>query len=401
MSGMWGLAAKNLARRPGRSAVLVAVSLFLSCSVLAGTLVVRGLQGGLSSLQSRLGADIMVVPYEATTKHDFSNMLLQGTTGMFFMNRDVEYRIAGMDGVAKTTSQFFLATAKASCCSSRLQIIAYDPQTDFTVSPWIRANCPTDPGYLEIVVGSEINVEPGERMKFYGTLVMVKAKLERTGTYLDTAVFTTRDTVKALIRAAKETKMMDFGDKDPDALVSCVLVDVAEGRDVDEVVDAVNLQMKGVKAVRTQAYVTGITSGMRGISRMIGLLVAAVWVLALAILMLAFVLIVGERKKEFAILRVLGATRRRLAGVVMRESLMVNGAGSCLGVALALLVTVVLRRQIQNALGLPFLLPGSGVMAGLALATAALALLAGSVAAAVSAGRISHVEPALILRGDN
>lgn len=401
MSSQRSLSYKNMVRRPGRTAVLIIVSLFLSFSILAGTLVVSGLRSGLSSLETRLGADIMVVPYEATTHDDFSNILLQGTTGTFYMDRSMEDVLAQMDGVGQISSQFYLATAKSSCCSSRLQIISYDPATDFTVSPWVHDSTDSDPGYLEIVVGHDLNVEPGDQMKFYGTIVDVKAKLDQTGTYLDTAVFTTDETIKTLIQAAKDTKMMDFGDKNPDDIISCVLINARDGYDVQDVVDDINLHVKGVKAIQTQAYVTDIGGGMKNISNMISGLVVAVWILAIVILMLAFILITNERKKEFAVLRVIGASRRKLSGIIMKEAVMINVIGSAIGAAAAVIVVEVLKNAIHSRLGMPFLLPGAPAVAGLVAVSFVLSAAAGSVAALVSAWRISKVDPALILRGDN
>lgn len=401
MSGQRSLSYKNMTRRPARTAVLVVVSLFLAFSILAGTLVVSGLKSGLSSLETRLGADIMVVPYEATTKNDFSSMLLQGTTGTFYMDKSVEDTLAQVEGVDELSSQFFLATAKSSCCSSRLQIISYDPETDFTVSPWIKSSYSSDLGYLEIVVGNNLNVEPGEQMKFYNTLVTVKAKLEQTGTYLDTAVFTTNETIKTLIQAARDNKMIDFGDKSPDSIISCSLINVADGYDIEDVVTYINTHVSGVKAIQTQAYVTQITGGMDDISSMISGLVVAVWVLAIVILMLAFVLITNERKKEFAILRVIGASRGKLSGILMKEAVMINVLGSVIGAVTAVVLVTVLRQTIQNMLGLPFLLPDLPVILLLLVAAIVLSVAAGSVAAYVSARRISKIDPALILRGDN
>lgn len=53
---------QNCVRRPVRTSALILLSAFLSFSVLAGSLVISGLRNGLDSLETRLGADIMVVP---------------------------------------------------------------------------------------------------------------------------------------------------------------------------------------------------------------------------------------------------------------------------------------------------------------------------------------------------
>ena len=89
MSVFNNISYKNIVRRPGRTFILIILSALLCFSVTGGSLAITSLKGGLLSLKSRLGADVMVVPYEATTKTNFSNMILQGNPGYFYMDRSV------------------------------------------------------------------------------------------------------------------------------------------------------------------------------------------------------------------------------------------------------------------------------------------------------------------------
>ncbi|MBP3900845.1 MAG: hypothetical protein J6D53_05195 [Blautia sp.] len=220
---------RNLSRKPGRTAALVILSLVLCFTVTAGSLIINGLRGGLVSLETRLGADIMVVPYQASTKADLKGMVLQGNPGYFYMDRSVTDKVSSLDGVGQVSEQFFLATASASCCSYAVQIIGFEPETDFTIQPWVQSSFKGDLDYMEILVGNSLNAFPGDTLTFYGSDCKVAAKLEKTGTYLDTAVYANEETIKTLISSAKEKQIFDFGNVDPDAIVSCVLVNVADG----------------------------------------------------------------------------------------------------------------------------------------------------------------------------
>ena len=88
------LAYRNLKARPLRTAILVILTALLSLTICGGTMLVSGLQSGLGSLEARLGADIMVVPYEAKTKSDLENIVLQGNPGYFYMDRSRLVKIA-------------------------------------------------------------------------------------------------------------------------------------------------------------------------------------------------------------------------------------------------------------------------------------------------------------------
>ena len=285
---------RNLSRKPGRTAALIILSLVLCFTVTAGSLIINGLRGGLVSLETRLGADIMVVPYQASTKADLKGMVLQGNPGYFYMDRSVTDKVSAMDGVGQISEQFFLATASASCCSYAVQIIGFEPETDFTIQPWVQSSFKGDLDYMEILVGNSLNAFPGDTLTFYGSDCKVAAKLEKTGTYLDTAVYANEETIKTLISSAKEKKIFDFGDVDPDAIVSCVLVNVADGYSVEEVLNDINIHVRKVEAVQTQNMIEDVSRQLTGVSDVVSGLIVMVWILALIILALAFMMISNE-----------------------------------------------------------------------------------------------------------
>ena len=395
------LAVKNCARRPGRTTALVLLSMLLSMIVLLGSLMVTGLRSGLSSLQARLGADIMVVPYKAVTQSRLEDMILQGNPGYFYMNNSVVDKIAAMDGIGEMSEQFYLATASSSCCSYKVQLIGFDPETDFTITPWVELSYRDTLGDMEVLVGCQLNAFAGDTLTFYGTDVKVAARLEETGTYLDTAVYANTETIKVLIAHAKEAQIFDFGDVNPDEIVSSVLINVADGYSVEEVLNDINIHVRGVEAVRTQNMVADVSGKIGEISSLGGILILAVWLLVVGILMLTFAMISNERRKEFAVLRVMGASRGRLAAELMKESLLTCGVGSITGALLGQLLARLFRYNIESALDMPFLLPSFSGMALLTLLAVAVSVLAGAISAAVSAYRISRIDAAVILRGEN
>ena len=395
------LAWKNLRAKPLRTAALILLTALLSLTFCGGTLLVSSLKSGLHSLENRLGADIMVVPYEATTKADLENIVLQGNPGYFYMTDSIYEKIAQREGIGEISTQFFLASTSSSCCSVSVQIIGFDPETDFTVQPWIRRSFKGALQPMDIVVGSDLNAFVGDTLTFYGVECRVAAKLDRTGTYYDTSVFTTGETVKALIRSSLDLHMNDFAEIDPDKVVSCVLINTAEGSTTEDLLNDINIHVKKVKAIRTSDMISGISDSLSGVSDVIGGMIAAVWILGTVILLLAFSMSVNARKKEFAVLRVIGVSQKRLAGIILREGLIAGGIGSLLGAGLALLCLAAFHQLIENQLGLPLLLPAAGRIAWLAVWAVCVSVLAGAAAAAVSAYRISRADPALILRGDN
>ena len=390
----------NLMRKPGRTLALSLLIAFLALAVFGGSVVVLSLRGGLQSLEARLGADIILVPSEAQSKVSFQNMLLQGTTGAFYMDAAALDRALEVEGVEKAAPQTFLASLKADCCSIRIQVIGIDPSLDFTVQPWISRSLTRALGDMDVVVGCKVEADVGEIIRIYEQRCKVAARLEPTGTGLDTAVYCNMDTMNTLLRAAEE-KGVSHRIESGDSVISAVYVKVKDGADIDAVNSRLNGHIRKVTAVRTRSMITGVSDSLAGISRTVTLLIAAVWVLAFAILLLIFVLIIRERTREFAVLRLVGASRGMLSRMVLAESAMCGLLGGLTGTGLAALLLFPFARLIESALGLPYLMPRTGIVLLLAAGTVLLSAAVAALSSVMAAYRLSRVDPGTALREGN
>ena len=86
MKSINGLSFRNIIKKPVRSAALIIIAAFLAFSAFGGSVMVMSLSGGLNSLSARLGADIVVVPYSATSKVSYDSIIIQGQPGQFYMD---------------------------------------------------------------------------------------------------------------------------------------------------------------------------------------------------------------------------------------------------------------------------------------------------------------------------
>ena len=402
MRSINSLPIKNLVRKPARSLALIFISAFLALSAFGGTVMVTSLSNGINSLSARLGADIIVTPYAATSQVSYDSVIIQGKPGQFYMDSKYYEEIkTEIEGIDKITAQFYLASAKASCCSSRLQIIGFDPATDFSIQPWVEKSYSDKLGLYDAVVGSDVTPNTDMTVEIYGKTLHVQAMLDKTGTELDSALYVDIDTMKELIRAHNEKNPNQEKTIDPDNVVSSILIKVADGYDIDEVAGDINLHVRQVKAIRTQNMISGVSESLSGVSATISLLMVVVWILSAVILAIVFTMNINERKKEFAVLRVLGASRVKLAGLVFREAALYGFLGSLLGAGLTVLITALFTPAIENMIGLPFLLPPVPVMLIAGALTVVLTVAAGAVTAASAAVKISKIDTGLILRGDD
>ena len=392
------LAVKNMRRRPVRTAAMILIAAFLAFSVFAGTMIVTSLQNGLRSYESRLGADVVVVPYEARMHGQFESILLQGIPGMFSMKQADYEKICATQGVEKSAPQFYLASASASCCSVSVQIIGFDPEKDFTVQPWIRESYSDTLGTGDVIVGSKLTIPASRTLTFFNTTCTAVAQLEETGTGLDTAVYANMDTIRQIIQNAQEIGFKSFDGVDPDHAVSAVMIKVKDGYTPEQVTGDINLHVKHVEAAQSASMFSGIAGGLSNVAGIIRILIVMIWLLAIVVLAVVFAMISHERAKEFAVLRVLGASRGMLSRLLLTESAVISAIGSVCGVIVAGLAIIPFRSLISAKLELPYLMPGAGKIALFAAGSLLVSILAGSLTAAASASRVSRQDAAFILR---
>lgn len=389
---------RNLIRRPSRTIALTLLIMLMSFSLFGGSSVILSLQNGLNSLENRLGADIIVIPASAAARTSLDRLLLQGTTGYYYMKSDVADRIAELDGVDKISSQVFLASLRADCCSAVVQVIGFDPTTDFSILPWIAESHGRLPGLMDLVVGSKVNIEVGQSFRIYGTTCPVIGRLAETGTGLDTAVYCTVDTVRKLLEAAKGMGRDLKIQGDPADVVSAVYVKVRNGNSVEDVANRINIYIRKATAVRTRGMITDVSDSLHGVASVVTAVMVGVWVLTLAILSAALVLLVRERRKEFAALRMIGMSRHMLARMVLKESALLSLLGGALGVTVAALVILPFSGWMKVKLGLPFLLPAAPTLLLLALIAVLAVLAVGMIASAMTANRVSRVDIGVIFK---
>ena len=383
-----GIARRNVRRRPGRSACLIAAVLLLSFFLCAGSALFMGLSSGAESMANRLGADIMVVP-EGYDPH-VDSILLSGEPSSFYLPGDVLELLGGVEGIARMSPQVFLATLRASCCSYPLQLIGVDFDTDFIIKPWLDGELRRALTDGEAVVGCRVVGETGETLKFFGKELRIAGRLHQTGMGFDAAVFVTRPTIVALAREAE--RIFKHPLTSDDSLISAVMIKLESGHDSVATAQEINRRFngRGIYALFSKKFVNSIGANLAAVSWVLKGVGALVWLLAACVIALLFAVTLAERRREMGVLRALGASRGKLVCLVLGEALLESLWGASLGVLLAIAALATLASGLASALRMPFLLSSPLVLSLLAtgsLATAVLTGLLSALSAALRAGR--------------
>ena len=391
---------RSLIRRPVRSTALLLLAAVLSMAICAGTCVVQSLENGFASMRNRMGADIMVVPYAALSRKNFDNEILLGNTGNFNMPLENAEEISGMEGVKNLSVQYYLTSVETDVCDTPVYLTAYDPQTDFTVAPWILQKDGGSIDPFDVVAGSSIRAEVGDVLTIFNTEVTVAAKLDRSDTDYDSTLFADMETIRALALASGDETLISGMQTDDGGTVSTILVDVADGYDIESVKNDINIHIKKIRALQSKNVLTGISSGMNGVSGTAKILMAAVWVIAMGVMAAAFIMMTGERRREFAVLRILGASGKKLNAIVLGEGITLSGAGAAAGAAAGVILILVCSGWMEKQLNLPFLLPGAGSIVLDAVLALCVTTLTGAAAASLAARRISRQDTGTIIRSE-
>jgi putative ABC transport system permease protein len=390
------LSLQNLKARPVRTACLAAVVTILAFTLFGGSILALNLRQGLDTMTKRFGADLMVVP--KGTSEEAQAILLRGGTGYFYFNADITGKIAGIEGITCASPQYFLASLSAECCDAPVQLIAYDPATDFAVQPWIaeKYRGTVEDGHM--VVGSRITLRSNGTIQLFNHEYPVAAQLSTSASGFDTSIFMTMNTMRQLIDRAHGEKYNFLADKYEGEIISAVLVKVNSSEAPSQAAYRIRQETGGVDVLVSQGIFSALAATLSGLVSYIHIFSAALWILAVLILAAVFSGSVHERKKEFALLRILGATRKKLVAIVLTESSLAGLAGGLAGIVLASLAVFPFSTLISERLELPYLDAPFFTIIPLAAGSLALSMLTGPLASLYAALRISGAETYFTMR---
>ncbi|WIK63893.1 ABC transporter permease [Gleimia hominis] len=398
-SGLWRyLAVQNLRQAGLRTGVLTTVVAILTFVFYAGSLMSLNLYSGLTNLQNRMGADLMIVPKDARDQAE--QVMLEGGPQTFYFDTDVLEQIKSVAGVEEATAQTFIASLNLGCCAAKVQIIGFDPQTDFVIQPWIKTAYSGNLKDGELIVGSNVHPSSDGKIRLFRHRFPVAAQLAGTGTSYDNTVFVNRNTIRDMRKRAAGIGRRTLPESQIDNAVSAVMVNVGDRYKSQKVKDRIR-ELPGMEDTVTISPATltnKVKAGMDIVTLYVTGFVALFWVAGLAVLFAVFTSAAQSRKKELASLRIMGATRRLLARMLMQEAVVIGVIGGAIGSGLGALVMFPFASFIRQTVQLPYLESGFTTGVWLAVACIAGAALVSVLACVTSSGRMLSKETYLTLR---
>jgi putative ABC transport system permease protein len=392
------LVSRNILGNLFRSGAIFLCAALVAGLSLSATLVVRDAEAGLRRNLSRMGADIIVIPW-GTMSQDFDGAHLAGMMTDRWMPRAYMERIAAVPGVEIVSPQLYLSTLADNpfCSLPEMYLMAYDPVTDFVLEPWLEHDPIGNLRLGEAVGGAAVFDPDGDQnIQVYGYPLKLVRTLEETGGDVDQVLFVSFDTAQAILEQVQSQPKPAF-EIAPES-ISTAMVKVRLGSDPHEVAVRILEQVPSVVPIESTGFFQTQRSQMVGLLRIVLLLAGLTWVLATLFMGLVFSLAANERRREIAMLRALGATEPLVLKMLLLEGAALALSGGATGIGLVVLVAGLFQEQITHAVNIQITLPPPLLLLALAAAGLALALVSVTVAAWIPASRLSRQEPALALR---
>ena len=346
------LVTRNLKNRPYRNLAILLTFAIIAATVFSAQYLVSGAEHGLDQGTLWMAADLIVVPEDYMAERE--NSLITGSPSMFFFNDSSFEHISRIPGVSGVSSQILIATlADKSCCSGFVQIIAIDPEHDFTLAPWFRTHPEITMGKDDIVIGSDIDGEVGSDLTFYGHTFHVVGKLDPKGMLgVDMAVFARIEDAYVMADEsgvkAEETLVI------PKGMVSSVLVKVEPGASPAVVGSEILKRIPGAKTITPGSLLATVTLHLAGVTRILYGSAVTVMLISVPLIALMSVMVAHELKQEIAFLGALGVTKLFILQLLIAESFTSSLIGTLIGIGAAAIFLISFQNFITFSLEIPF-----------------------------------------------
>jgi putative ABC transport system permease protein len=369
---MWRLAFRNLFQNKVRLIISVggvALALLLSLSLDA---IVEGIQRQVTTYIDQSDADIFVAQEGVRNMHMASSWLPASMVG----------KVRAVPGVASVTPILYLTNVIEAGDNRNLAYIIGLPPNASAGGPPLIAEGVTIPAKGEAVidraVAAKTAIKLGDEIKIMGEEFTLTGLAENMATFTGSIAFISK---KDFDRLRGETGAVSF-----------ILVKVKAGESpalvaarIEQQIDKVTAEPRPGFADQERKVVQDMSTDIVTIMILIG------FVIGLAVMALTVYTATLARRKEYGVLKALGASNAHLYRTVLAQALISVG----LGFALGLTITIALS-AIVPYLGVSLSLQINGAslvrVGGLSLVIAALSAL-------LPIKQIARLDPALVFRG--
>lgn len=372
----------SIRNKPGRNLATVFCFSFIAVNIFSGQFLLAGAEKGVDRGISRMGADQVIVPAQYMvflrgSGPDNTMAIVKVEPSTYRMNTSVRDTFGNVRGVSQMSPQLYVTTLKSPrLSSSAVDIFGIDPETDFTVMPWLRQplDHPLKPG--EVITGYQINGEVSSQISILGHVYTIAGRLDPTQSSVDNTVFLRLDDAYSL--AASDGILPPSAPRISDGEVNAILIRDVEGGDFDSVTAHIRWELlsaypsRYITVIGRHFTLDPVSRNIQDLPYFLNIISAFVVIAALPLIALIAAMVTHERQREIGLLMSMGAKRNVIFFFVIAESLVLAAIGGIAGVTASLAAFTLLNTQgvLNSALQVTFAMPAFAdinLMAGRAL----------------------------------
>ena len=358
-----------------------------------------GSQQGAKRSMERLGADIVVLPGKASSVRS-DVILFSGQPINLYMSKQVEQRISHLPGVKKVTSQLFVQTLNASCCSlgKAYRLVGFNQKTDFVVLPWLKSMKIKKLAPDQIIVGSSVaNSLRSSKAVILDHYFQVAGKLDQTGSSIDNTVFMPISSARQVAKnSSKAIKFWKQSRHQPSKYISAVLIKVKDQKKINEIVRGI-MYLGDFKVVTTAKVFQFVGSQLKITSLLLISLIGILLLVSIVSLLFNFVSNARHRQSESGILSAIGASRAKIFALLGLEAIFSTGIGSLAGLLIGVSISGSIQSYLRSHFQYPLIFPNISETIVIGLLCLLGAITLGLIASAYPAWLSASQDPAAVI----
>jgi putative ABC transport system permease protein len=402
----------GIRNKPGRNLATIFCFAFIAANIFSGQFLIAGASGGVERGVTRMGADHLVVPsqYMVFLRGAGPNntiAIVMAEPSNYRIKATIMEKIRNVPGVSAMSPQLYVSTLNLPELSPvPVDIYGIDPETDFTVSPWLQKplDNPLKPG--EVIVGHEVVGDVSTKISVARQTYTIAGRLDPTQSSIDRTIFLRLDDAYAL--AATKGIVPLSAPRIVPGDVNAVLIRDSNGEDRDVVGTRIKRlfssspDYKYVSVIGRHFTLDPVAEDIQAIPGLLSLISAFVVIIALPLIALISAMVAHERQREIGLLKSMGAKRNIIFFLVISESLVLAAIGGIAGVGVSIFALFLMNAQgvLNSALQVSFRMPPLMEIGSMACLALFVVMVIGSIASLWPAYQSSMMNPYDAIRSE-
>jgi putative ABC transport system permease protein len=378
------IAFRNLIRRKGKAAFILAGLIIGVTTVVAVISMVEAMTSDINEKLEKYGANILVVPKTENLSLTYGGLSLGGVSFEMEELKEKELeQISSIKYARNVAAVGPLVLGVINVNAHRVLLAGVDFEAARILKPWWRING-TRPSENSVLLGAEtarvMELDIGGTIKIKGRRLQVSGVLEPTGSQDDQLVFVRLATAQSLLDKSGRISMAEVA-----ALCTAC--------PIEEMVKQISQALPGAKVMAIQQVVKGRMETLSQFKKLSYGVSAVVVLIGSLVVLVTMMGSVRERTQEIGIFRAVGFRKKHVMQIVFIEAGIVSGLAGIIGYLLGFAGTKIGLRFFTESQTIA--VPLNLELAGGAFLLAVLVGLAASVYPALMAARL---DPNVALR---